>query len=43
LVVVGVAAISSAFMPNLSVVAGGILLFGCLGILFASVVIAGRR
>lgn len=43
LAVIALTAIYSALMPNLSIVAGGILLFGCLGILFANVVVASRR
>jgi hypothetical protein len=41
--VVIVAAVATALLPNIPSMAGGILLIGCLGVLFANAVTAGRR
>jgi hypothetical protein len=41
--VILVAGVFSIFFPDLPLVAGGILLFGCLGTLFVNVARAGRR
>jgi hypothetical protein len=41
--VVVLAGISAALMPDLPLAAGGILLLGCLGVLFANVARAARR
>jgi hypothetical protein len=43
LAVVLLAAASAALMPDLPLATGAILLFGCLGVLMASVVRAARR
>jgi uncharacterized membrane protein YdjX (TVP38/TMEM64 family) len=42
-VVVMLAAASAALIPDLPLATGGILLFGCLGVLMASVARAARR
>jgi hypothetical protein len=41
--VVVLAGISATLMPDLPLAAGGILLLGCLGVLFANVARAARR
>jgi uncharacterized membrane protein len=41
--VVILAAISAALIPNVPLLAGSILLLGCLGVLLANVAIAARR
>jgi hypothetical protein len=41
--VVAVAALSAALIPDLPLLAGGILLLGCLGVLMANVARAARR
>lgn len=41
--VVVLAGISATLIPDVALTAGGILLFGCLGVLFANVARAGRR
>ena len=41
--VVVLAGISATLIPDDPLAAGGILLFGCLGVLFANVTRAGRR
>jgi hypothetical protein len=41
--VVVVAAISAAFVPNIPLATGGILLLGCIGVLSMSVARAARR
>jgi hypothetical protein len=43
LAVVLLAGISATLMPDLPLAAGGILLLGCLGVLFANVARAARR
>jgi hypothetical protein len=43
LAVVVLAAVSAALMPDLTLVAGAILVFGCLGVLMASVARVARR
>jgi hypothetical protein len=43
LAVVMLAAISVALIPDIPLVAGAILLFGCLGVLLANLAIAARR
>jgi len=43
LVAVAVAAIAVTVMPAAPLMAGGILIFGCLGVLLVSVTRAGRR
>jgi hypothetical protein len=43
LAVVLLAAASAALMPDIPLAAGAILLFGCLGVLMASVARAARR
>jgi hypothetical protein len=43
LAVVMLAAISVALIPDVPLVAGAILLFGCLGVLLANLAIATRR
>jgi hypothetical protein len=43
LAVVLLAAVSAALMPDVPLAAGGILLFGCLGVLMASAAGAARR
>jgi hypothetical protein len=43
LAVVTLAAISVALIPDIPLVAGAILLFGCLGVLLANLAIAARR
>jgi hypothetical protein len=43
LVVVMLAAISAALIPDVPSVTGAILLFGCLGVLLANVARAARR
>ena len=43
LAVVLLAGISAALIPDVPLAAGGILLLGCLGVLFTSVARAGRR
>ena len=42
-VVVMLAAISASLIPSVPLASGGILLLGCLGVLFANVARAGRR
>ena len=41
--VVLLAAAVAAFAPGLPLAAGGVLLFGCLGVLFGNVVATARR
>ena len=41
--VVVLAGISATLLPDVPLAAGGILLLGCLGVLFANVARAGRR
>ena len=41
--VVMLAALSAALLPDLQLVAGALLLFGCLAVLLANVTITGRR
>jgi hypothetical protein len=41
--IVAVAGILAILMPHVPLVAGAVLLFGCLGVLFLSAVSAGRR
>jgi hypothetical protein len=41
--VVVLAGISATLIPDVPLTAGGILLFGCLGVLFTNVARAGRR
>lgn len=41
--VVGLAALLAVLVPNPSLVAGAILLFGCLGVLLASVLRAAQQ
>jgi hypothetical protein len=41
--IVAVAAILAILNPDAPVAAGAVLLFGCLGVLFATTVRAGRR
>jgi hypothetical protein len=41
--IVVLAAISTALIPNVPLATGGILLFGCLGVLLANVARAARR
>jgi len=41
--IVVLAALVAALMPGLSLAAGAVLLFGCLGALLLNVVSAGRR
>jgi hypothetical protein len=41
--VVILAGISASLMPDVPLMTGGILLLGCLGVLLANVVRAGRR
>jgi hypothetical protein len=43
LAVVTVAAISAALVPDVPLMAGAILLFGCLGVLLTNVARAARR
>ena len=46
LAIMGIVALAAFFaylLPSLSLVAGTILLFGCLGVLFANVLTASRR
>jgi hypothetical protein len=43
LTVVALAALSATLIPQVSSVAGGILLLGCLGVFFANVARAARR
>jgi len=43
LAVVMLAAISVALIPDIPLVAGAILVFGCLGVLLANLAIAARR
>jgi hypothetical protein len=43
LAVVVLAALSANLLPGVPLAAGGILLFGCVGALFANVVQAARR
>jgi hypothetical protein len=43
LAVVMLAAISVALIPDIPLVAGAILAFGCLGVLLANLAIAARR
>jgi uncharacterized membrane protein YhaH (DUF805 family) len=43
LAVVMLAAISVALIPDIPLVTGAILLFGCLGVLLANLAIAARR
>ena len=43
LTVVVLAALSATLIPQVSSVAGGILLLGCLGVFFANVARAARR
>jgi uncharacterized membrane protein YhaH (DUF805 family) len=43
LAVVMLAAISVALIPDIPLMAGAILLFGCLGVLLANLAIAARR
>jgi uncharacterized membrane protein YhaH (DUF805 family) len=43
LAVVMLAAISAALIPDVPLVAGAILVFGCLGVLLANLAIAARR
>jgi uncharacterized membrane protein YhaH (DUF805 family) len=43
LAVVMLAAISVALIPDVPLMAGAILLFGCLGVLLANLAIAARR
>lgn len=43
IVVVAIASISAAFLPGVPAVAGMILLLGCVGVLFASVMRARQR
>jgi hypothetical protein len=43
LAIVVLAAISAALIPNVPLATGGILLFGCLGVLLANVARAARR
>ena len=43
LAVVVLAGISASLMPDVPLATGGILLLGCLGVLFANVARAGRR
>ena len=41
--VVVLAGISATLIPDVPLAAGGVLLLGCLGVLFANVATAGRR
>jgi hypothetical protein len=41
--IVAVAGVLSILMPGVPLVAGAVLLFGCLGVLISSAVSAGRR
>ena len=41
--VVAVAGLLAILMPDVSLAAGAVLLFGCLGVLFSSAVSASRR
>jgi hypothetical protein len=43
LCIVALAAVIALLMPRLSLAAGGILLFGCLGVLLANVIRAAQR
>jgi hypothetical protein len=43
LAVVTLAGIAASLMPDIPLATGGILLLGCLGVLFANVIRAGRR
>jgi hypothetical protein len=43
LCVVALAAVLALLMPRLSLAAGGILLFGCLGVLLANVIRAAQH
>ena len=43
LAVVGLAGMAAMLMPNLSLAAGAVLLFGCLAALVSSVARTGRR
>ena len=41
--IVAVAGVLAILMPDVSLAAGAVLLFGCLGVLFSSAVSASRR
>ena len=43
LAVIGAAGLLATLMPALPLAAGAVLLFGCLGVLFANVLRAARR
>jgi hypothetical protein len=41
--ILGVGLLAAAVAPDLPLAAGGVLLFGCLGVLFGNVVATARR